>query len=633
MPQTNRNPKQPPKRKMSLMSWIFLGIAAIFLFNILLPQQRLDKIPYSDFKELLRSGAFQSVELNDRMVVGLLKPEFKEKRDPNSKEQKILNWAGVPDTKSALRPQDDQLLLKALDESKVRYEYKPENTALRDIFISWIFPMILIVALWGFLFRRMGPGTEVMTFGKSKSRLRAESDNKTTFKDVAGQDEAKQELQEVVEFLMSPKKFTSLGGKLPKGILLVGPPGTGKTLLARAVAGEAKVPFFNISGSEFVEMFVGVGAARVRDLFNQAKAKAPCIIFIDELDAIGKARGINPVGGHDEREQTLNQILVEMDGFDTQAGVMIMAATNRPEILDPALLRAGRFDRNVIVGKPNVRERQAILELHAKTVKIGSDVSMETVAKRTPGMVGADLANVVNEAALLAARSNKSFVEMKDFESAVDRILTGLEKKSSVINKREKEIVAHHEAGHAIVSALRASADKVHKITIIPRGIGALGFTLQLPTEDRYLMSKDELLEKVDVLLGGRVAESVIFKSISTGASDDLHRATDVVRSMITKYGMGDTLGPATVEEERSAFLGGGFGSPKNYSEETARQIDEEIKKTMMQRLDLVTKLVRENIALLKEVAQLLLEKETLNADEFQALVDKHKKAPQVALA
>jgi cell division protease FtsH len=623
---TKPKPPETPRFR-SPMTWLIFILGAVLLFNVFAPLERPDNISYSEFKKKIQEKAFEKIQLKEKQVIGFLKT------DP-AKEQPKEGWFQVPQTQSSLRPAEDQDLIKLLDQTGIPYEVKIDNTAFRDIF-GWIFPFIILFLVWGFFLRRMGPGTEVMSFGKSKSRLKAEPDNATTFKDVAGQDEAKEELNEIIEFLKSPKRFTVLGGKLPKGILLVGPPGTGKTLLARAVAGEANVPFFNISGSEFVEMFVGVGAARVRDLFKQAKSKAPCIIFIDELDAIGKARGINPMAGHDEREQTLNQLLVEMDGFETEGGVIIMAATNRPEILDPALLRAGRFDRHVMVGKPNVKERKAILELHSMKIKKANDVNLETVAQRTPGMVGADLANVVNEAALLAARRDKKAVEMKDFEEAVDRILTGLEKKTHVLSKREKEIVAHHEAGHAIVAALRNSMDKVHKISIIPRGIGALGFTLQLPTEDRYLMTREELLEKVDVLLGGRAAEMIVFENISTGASDDLQRATDIVRSMITTYGMGQTLGPATVEADRTPLFmdRGGFSTGKNYSEETAREIDEEVKKTMAERLDLVTGLLKKQNALLKEVSSELLVKETLSGEEFLAIVQKHKGLPKTAVA
>lgn len=626
MPPTS--PKKPtPKSKLSLGYILLLAFGAILLFNVLSPPAMPNKVPYSDMKARIRAGEFERIELNDQYIRAFPKGGAAEKEKGG--------LAAASNTVMSLRPTDDPELIKILDEKKMTYEVKIENTAMRDFLLQWVLPILLMVVVWGFFIRRMGPGPEVMMFGKNKARLQAESDLKTTFADVAGQDEAKEELKEIIEFLQNPKRFTLLGGKLPKGILLVGPPGTGKTLLARAVAGEAKVPFFNISGSDFVEMFVGVGASRVRDLFQQAKAKAPCIIFIDELDAVGKARGINPIAGHDEREQTLNQILVEMDGFDAQAGVIIMGATNRPEILDPALLRPGRFDRHVMVGSPNVKERQAILELHASHVKTAADVNLETISKRTPGLTGADLANVVNEAALLAARRNKKEVEMKDFEESVDRVLTGLEKKSRVINKKEKEIVAHHEAGHALVAALRNSVDKVHKISIIPRGIGALGFTLQLPTEDRYLMTRGELFEKVEVLLGGRAAEMIIFGDVSTGASDDLQRATDIVRSMITRYGMGKSLGPSTVEQARNPMFmdRGEISSGKNFSEETARQIDEEVRTTMNDRLQTVIDLLRREVDTLRAIANELMEKETLNGEEFLAIVERNAQKAPMAVA
>jgi cell division protease FtsH len=444
---------------------------------------------------------------------------------------------------------------------------------------------------------------------------------------VAGQDEAKQELQEIVQFLREPDRYRVIGGRLPKGVLLVGPPGTGKTLLARAVAGEAGVPFFSISGSEFVELFVGMGAARVRDLFAQAQAKAPCIVFIDELDALGKARGIGGVvGGHDERENTLNQLLVEMDGFDTTRGVVILGATNRPEVLDPALLRAGRFDRQVLVDRPDRGGREAILRVHAQQVKVGPDVDLQIVARRTPGFVGADLANLVNEAALLAARRNRPAVEMRDFDEAIDRVVAGLEKKNRLINPREREIVAVHETGHALVAAFTPGADAVHKISIVPRGIGALGYTQQLPTEDRYLMTRRELEGKIDVLFGGRAAEEVVFGEVSTGAHNDLQRATDIARSMVLEYGMGETLGPATFpRRHHPAFLSDHAGAVpaahREYSDATAQAVDAEVKQILDRRMAHVRQLLRDRRGLLDRVSALLLEKEVVETEEFEALV------------
>jgi cell division protease FtsH len=465
-----------------------------------------------------------------------------------------------------------------------------------------------------------------MAFTKSRARIYAEKETGVTFADVAGEDEAKEELQEIILFLKEPGRYKVLGGKLPKGVLLIGPPGTGKTLLAKAVAGEANVPFFSISGSEFVELFVGMGAARVRDLFAQAESKAPCIVFIDELDALGKARGIaGMVGGHDERENTLNQLLVEMDGFDTAKGVVILAATNRPEVLDPALLRAGRFDRQVLVDRPDRQGREAILRVHVRGVKLASTVDLAVLAQRTPGFVGADLANLVNEAALLATRLGKSEVDMTDFDEAIDRVVAGLRKKNRLINPREREIVAVHETGHALVAFFTEGADKVHKISIIPRGIAALGMTQQLPTDDRYLVTRKELEARIDVLFGGRAAEQVVFNEISTGAHNDLDRATDIVRAMILEYGMSDTLGPMTFPRRRGpAFLAdraGLMAEPREYSEATAQALDTEVKRMLDERLARVVQLLTEKRSLLDRVSKALLEKETLEAAEFEELV------------
>jgi cell division protease FtsH len=461
-----------------------------------------------------------------------------------------------------------------------------------------------------------------MSFSKSKAKIFAETETKVTFDDVAGIDEAKEELKEVVEFLQNPEKFQKLGGRIPKGVLLVGLPGTGKTLLAKAVAGEAKVTFFSISGSEFVEMFVGVGAARVRDLFSQAAAQAPCIIFIDELDALGKARGVNIMGGHDEREQTLNQLLVEMDGFETNKGVIIMAATNRPEILDPALLRPGRFDRQVLVDRPDINGREAILKIHCKQVVLGPDVDLRKIAALTPGFVGADLANLVNESALLAARKSKETVDSAEFDEAIDRVVGGLEKKNRVMNAKEKEIVSFHESGHAIVAESVEHADPVHKISIIPRGIAALGYTQQRPTEDRYLMTRSELLDRLAVLLGGRVAEELVFNEISTGAQNDLQRATDIARSMVTEYGMSDRMGLVTYERPRQPmFLPGNFAPSNTYSEEKAAQIDGEIARFIDEAHQRVKKILSERRKILDELARLLSEKESVQGDELRKML------------
>ncbi len=470
--------------------------------------------------------------------------------------------------------------------------------------------------------KKMGPGMGVMSFSKSKAKIFAQSDTKVSFADVAGIDEAKEELQEVVEFLCTPDKFQKLGGRIPKGVLLVGPPGTGKTLLARAVAGEAQVPFFSISGSEFVEMFVGVGAARVRDLFSQAAAQAPCIIFIDELDALGKARGMNVMGGHDEREQTLNQLLVEMDGFDTNKGVIIMAATNRPEILDPALLRPGRLDRQVLVDRPDINGREAILKIHSENVVLGPEVDLRKIAARTPGFVGADLANIINEAALLAARNNKEMVELADFDEAIDRVVAGLQKKSRVMNAEEKEIVAFHESGHAIVAESVEHADPVHKISIIPRGIAALGYTQQLPTEDRYLLTRSELIDRLAVLLGGRVAEELVFNEISTGAQNDLQRASDIARAMVAEYGMSDRLGLVSYERPRQAmFLPESLAPGKNYSEAKGAQIDEEVARFIEEAHQRVRKILSERRTVLDDLASLLSRQESVQGEELRTML------------
>jgi cell division protease FtsH len=518
----------------------------------------------------------------------------------------------------------DTELSKQLAEHGVKFSGQVENTFFTTL-LSWIIPILLFFGIWMFLMRRMQMGQAgMMTLGKNKAKLVGEKDIATRFDDVAGADEAKEELQELVSFLREPQIYQEIGGRMPRGVLLVGPPGTGKTLIARAVAGEAGVPFFSLSGSDFVEMFVGMGAARVRDLFTQAREKAPCIIFIDELDAMGKARGAGAVGGHDEREQTLNQLLVEMDGFDPSQGVVIMAATNRPEVLDPALLRSGRFDRQVLVDRPDVKGRRAILDIHAKQIKLSSDVDLDVIAQKTPGFSGADLANVINEAALLAARKRKNSVGMGELDEAVDRLIGGLEKKNRVINPKEKKIVAYHEVGHALVAALTPGADAVHKISIIPRGLAALGYTQQRPTEDRYLMSREELLTKIDVLLGGRIAEKITFGDVTTGAGNDLMRATDIARAMVAEYGMGETLGLSTYPRQRMpAFLDSqpSFSSGREYSDATAAQLDQEVKAILNQREEHVTRMLKTHNPTLIAVAEKLLEKEVLMEDEFMALM------------
>jgi cell division protease FtsH len=507
----------------------------------------------------------------------------------------------------------------------VEFSGRIESTFWRDL-ISWLVPLVLMAALWLFLMRRMGGGpTQALSFGRSKAKIYDRKELKTTFADVAGVEEATAELMEVVDFLKNPKKYQRLGGRIPKGVLLVGPPGTGKTLLARAVAGEADVPFFFLSGSEFVEMFVGVGASRVRDLFEQAKEKAPCIVFIDELDAIGKTRAGTTgfLSGHDEREQTLNQLLAEMDGFDSSKGVIIMAATNRPEVLDAALLRAGRFDRQVVVDKPDVKGREAILRVHARNVKLAPSVDLHVLAARTPGMAGADLANIINEAALLAARKGKDAVDMADLEEAVDRVVGGLERKSRVLSEKERDIVAHHEIGHALVASSLPNADPVHKVTIIPRGVAALGATYQLPLEDRYLLTRSELEDRIAVLLGGRVAEEIIYGEISTGAHNDLERATEMARLMVMQYGMSEQLGPMTFGGgQQSMFLrGAGLPQEREYSEESARRIDGETRAIIDRIYDRVRALLTTRKRVLVEAAAELKQKETLEGDRLRELL------------
>jgi cell division protease FtsH len=517
---------------------------------------------------------------------------------------------------------EDPGLVAELEQANVKYTGHVENPWLSTL-LSWVLPAVVFAGVWIFVMRRFGPQQGLMAIGKSKARVYVEHKTGVTFDDVAGVDEARGELMEVVDFLKNPDRYRRLGGKIPKGVLIVGAPGTGKTLLAKAVAGEAGVPFFSLSGSDFVEMFVGVGAARVRDLFAQAQQKAPSIVFIDELDALGKARGVSPiVGSHDEREQTLNQLLAELDGFDTEMGVMILAATNRPEILDPALLRPGRFDRQVVLDRPDLSGREKILNVHVRGVRLAPGLDLSLVAARTPGFVGADLANLVNEAALLAARKGKDVVDLADFDEAIDRVVGGLERRSRVINPKEKEIVAYHEAGHALVAESREHADRVSKISVIPRGVAALGYTQQQPTEDRYLMTRAELLDRLDVLLGGRVAEELVFGDVSTGAQDDLQRATDLARHMVARYGMTEALGLATFEPPRQAlFLNVPSMAQREYSEETARRIDDEIGNLFAAAHERVRQTLTAKREILSSLAKLLIEKEVVSRDDLTALL------------
>jgi cell division protease FtsH len=611
----SRNPFLDLKSKSKLgkdkKTWNFtflyfvIALVAIIVINSYISGPEVKTISYSQFKQDLASGRVSDITIANDTIRGKLLQDDKKSTD--------FMTARV----------DDPDLVKDLQKSSVQFSGQYENKLLKGI-ISWVLPLVIIIVIWNLLMRRMGGApSSVLNFGKSRSKIFGQNEITVTFDDVAGVEEAKEELKEIIEFLQTPQKFLNIGGRIPKGILLVGAPGTGKTLLARAVAGEAKVPFFSMSGSDFVEMFVGVGAARVRDLFAQAQEKAPCIIFIDELDALGKARGLNPLASHDEREQTLNQLLAEMDGFDTKKGVIIMAATNRPEILDPALLRPGRFDRHVLVDRPDINGREAILKVHSRGVKVARGVDLHTIAARTPGFVGADLANLVNEAALLAARKGKAQVTTAEFDEAIDRILAGLEKKRKVMNRKEKEIVAYHESGHALMASLLDTTDPVHKISIIPRGIAALGYTMQRPTEDRYLMTRTELVDRLSVLLGGRVAEELAFGEISTGGHDDLSKATDIAKSMVKEFGMSELVGHVAYEKERkSMFLD---ISPdhqgKDYSEETAREIDNEIKRIIEDAYQSVRQVLSEKEPLLQKVAGILLEKEVLEGEELRALV------------
>ena len=602
--------KEPLKKQFNFPIWYIL-IAAFVLMSLssYIFNPVVGNISYSEFKELVRDGRIESCQVTSSLIKGTLKAE-----DYRSEKMKTFVTARV----------DDPELVKELEAQGVKYSGNYENTWLQQFLFAWIIPIGIFFLIWRFVFKRMGgPTGSIMSFGKSKGKIYAQEDLKFSFDDVAGIDEAKEELQEVVEFLKTPHKFTNLGGRIPKGVLLVGAPGTGKTLLAKAVAGEAEVPFFSISGSEFVEMFVGVGASRVRDMFGQAAQKAPCIIFIDELDAIGKTRGSNPVGGHDEREQTLNQLLVEMDGFDTNTGVIIMSATNRPETLDPALLRPGRFDRQVVVDRPDLNGREAILVIHSKGVRLDENVELKSIAAMTPGFVGADLANIINEAALLAARRNKDNVGMNEIEEAIERVMAGLEKKKRLISKKEKEIVAHHECGHALVASTLKTTDKVKKISIIPRGVAALGYTLQLPTEDRYMMTREELTDRISVLLGGRIAEEIIFDEMSTGAQNDLEKASDIARRMVKYYGMSDKLGIVTFEpENKSAFLGWGMGSNKDYSEETARDIDIEVKKIIDDVYAKTREMLEKQKPMLIKLSKILMEKEVIEEKELKKILN-----------
>jgi len=597
---------QNEKRKKMIMivGGLWLGF---MLLNSFMSTAAVKTIPYSEFLRLAQEGKVSDVAVSDRIIQGRMLTET------SSSEQ--------GDRFQTVRVDPD--LSGVLDQNGIEYTGKIESNFLSNLF-SWIFPILLLVGLWYFLMRRFQQQQGgFMSLGRNKAKVYMENDVQVSFDDAAGVDEAKQELVEVIDFLKEPERFTSVGGQIPRGILLVGPPGTGKTLLAKAVAGESKVPFFSLSGSEFVEMFVGLGAARVRDLFKQAKENAPCIIFVDELDALGKARGIGTVGGHDEREQTLNQLLVELDGFDPNMGVILMAATNRPKILDPALLRPGRFDRQVLVDRPDKLGRRDILKVHLKKIKAGDDIDADVLSGMTSGMVGADLANLVNEAALLSVRRKKSQVGMAEFEEAIERVVAGLEKKNRLINPKEKEIVAYHELGHAIVAMTLPETDPVQKISIIPRGIAALGYTMQVPTEDRFLMRRTELLNRVATLLGGRAAEEIIFDDISTGAHNDLSRATDIARSMVKEYGMSPSLGQVYLAHKKQGqFLAPGIENGGDYSEMTAHLVDKEIRRIIEEQYKQALDILRSNRDILERTAAELLESEVIEGDALKSLFD-----------
>jgi cell division protease FtsH len=602
------------------VGYAIAAILAIFLIQYFISAaSQIAIIPYSEYQQLLKQGKVATVGVSDRTVQGTLK-------EPLSGGQKQFVTTRV-----------DQETAQELEKYNVRFTGQIESTFLRDL-LSWVMPVLLFVGLWWYIGKRTaeggGFGGGLMAIGKSKAKIYVEADTGVNFSDVAGVDEAKDELREVVDFLKNPTDYGRLGGRMPKGVLLVGPPGTGKTLLAKAVAGEAKVPFFSISGSEFVEMFVGVGAARVRDLFQQAHQKAPAIIFIDELDALGRARGIGPfAGGHDEKEQTLNQLLVELDGFDSRSGLVILAATNRPEILDPALLRAGRFDRQVLVDRPDKKGRVEILKVHMKKVQLDPAVDVEAVAALTPGFTGADLANLVNEAALLATRRGASAVAMTDFNNAVERLVAGLEKRNRLLNPKEREIVAYHEMGHALIALSLPGVDPVHKVSIIPRGVGALGYTIQRPIEDRFLMTKEELENKMAVLLGGRAAELIVFNHLSTGAADDLRRVTDIARSMVTRYGMSKKLGSVAYERDPGNFLAGADRPypvrEREYADGTAAAVDEEVRAIVDDVFERAQGILKARRAILDRAAKKLLEKETLEQSDLEALI---RETPKEAL-
>jgi cell division protease FtsH len=597
----------------NIFIWLFIILFGLFIFNIYYkPKKNYENVIFSDFVEAVQTDKITSVTIQGKNIIGVFK---------DGKEFKSYS-------------PDDPDLMKLLRTHNVKINAKPDDEGglWQNILISW-FPMLLLIGVWIFFMRQMqAGGGKAMAFGKSKARLITGKENKVTFQDVAGIDEARDELEEIIDFLKDPKKFTKLGGRIPKGVLLVGPPGTGKTLLARAIAGEADVPFFSISGSDFVEMFVGVGASRVRDLFNQGKKQAPCIIFIDEIDAVGRHRGAGLGGGHDEREQTLNQLLVEMDGFESNEGVIVMSATNRPDVLDPALLRPGRFDRQIVVSIPDVKGREAILKVHVRKNILSVNVDLSIIARGTPGFSGADLENLVNEAALLAARKSKKEIEMDDFEHAKDKVLMGVERRSMIIPYQERRNAAYHEAGHALVAKMIPGSDPIHKVTIIPRG-RALGITQQLPIDERHTYPKDYLLDNITILLGGRVAEELVLHHKTTGAGNDIQRATELARKMVCEWGMSDLLGPLNYgKKEEHIFLGKEIAQHRDFSEQTAQKIDEELQKTVKDCFERAKQLVLGNMDALHAIANKLLEKEALDGQEIDVIIKESTNGKGVAV-
>jgi len=610
--------KNTSKKTPFSIGYILIFLAVMYIVQMFL-SPKSEEISYSQFRLYLKNGYIADCTVSSNLIRG----HYKKVAAEGDKEENVA-FATVPI--------QDMELVNELESQKVRFKGAVENNFLKNVLMWWVFPFGIMALGWFFLFRKVGGmGSPFMSFGKAKIKLYSDNGTqKTTFIDVAGCDEAKEELKEIIDFLSYPERFQKLGGKIPKGVLLIGPPGTGKTLLARAVAGEAGVPFFSISGSDFVEMFVGMGAARVRDMFEQAKEKAPCIVFIDEIDSVGRQRGTGLGGGHDEREQTLNQLLAEMDGFNSQKGVIIVAATNRPDVLDSALLRPGRFDRQITVDRPDLIGREAVLAVHAKSIKLATEVSLKVIAKRTPGFSGADLANVINEAALLAARHNKNFVGMEELESSIDRVIAGPERKSRIMSDVEKKTVAFHESGHTLVAALLPNTDPVHKVSIIPRGTAALGYTMQLPMEDKYLTSESEILDTLCVLLGGRAAEEIVLHEISTGAQNDLEKASHLARNYVCRFGMSKRLGPQTFgRQSGNIFLGHDLVQEKEYSDKTAIIIDEEVTHIIMGSYEKTKKLLNDNKGKLELLAKKLEEEEVLEGEQVLELLNIEKKRPR----